>query len=390
MAEKLTEIELSGIQLHDTQPRVLKDPSYNILQANTYLGDLLERSSKEDDIETPYGLIHVAVQGDRSKPAILTYHDIGMNHVTCFQGFFNYSEMQPILRHFCVYHVNAPGQQEGAVPLTQSESAVKAKSVSSRKYVVESASLTTLLPRSGYPTMDQLAEMLVPVLQFYNIRAIIGFGVGAGANILSRLALAHPDRVDALFLINPTAGVTGWSEWAYQKLNTWYLKGGNITAFTEGYLLWHWFGKDTKDRNHDLVQVYKENIKAINPHNLAMFIDSYINRTDLGIIRNTDPLRKVKSLKCNIMLVAGTGSPHLDDSVNMYGRLDPVNSNWMKISDCGGMALEEQPTKVCEAFRLFLQGMGHVPALSQSKYVAARTAAHQEPLLDDPIRTASC
>ena len=37
--------------------------------------------------------------------------------VTCFQGFFGFNEMQPLLRHFCVYHVNAPGQEEGALHL---------------------------------------------------------------------------------------------------------------------------------------------------------------------------------------------------------------------------------------------------------------------------------
>ena len=30
-----------------------------------------------------------------------------------------------------------------------------------------------------------------------------------------------------------------------------------------------------------------------------------------------------------------------------------------QIADCGGMPLEEQPGKTCEAFRLFLQGMGY-------------------------------
>ena len=36
-------------------------------------------STQEDDIETQYGNMHVAIQGDRSKPAILTFHDIGLN-----------------------------------------------------------------------------------------------------------------------------------------------------------------------------------------------------------------------------------------------------------------------------------------------------------------------
>ena len=31
----------------------------------------------------------------------------------------------------------------------------------------------------------------------------------------------------------------------------------------------------------------------------------------------------------------------------------------LQIADCGGMPLEEQPGKVCEAFRLFLQGQGY-------------------------------
>ena len=34
---------------------------------------------QEDNIETPFGTMHVAVQGDRSKMAILTVHDIGLN-----------------------------------------------------------------------------------------------------------------------------------------------------------------------------------------------------------------------------------------------------------------------------------------------------------------------
>lgn len=32
----------------------------------------------------------------------------------------------------------------------------------------------------------------------------------------------------------------------------------------------------TMRQNHDLVQVYSENVAAINPPNLAHFIDSYI------------------------------------------------------------------------------------------------------------------
>ena len=56
-------------------------------------------------------------------------------------------------------------------------------------------------------------------------------------------------------------------------------------------------------------------------------------RTDLGIVRETNPLKKktIKNFHCPVMLVAGDYSPHVDDTVNMNGRLDPGQSTWMKV-----------------------------------------------------------
>lgn len=71
----------------------------------------------EERVETARGSILVAVQGDRTKPAILTYHDLGLNYISSFQAFFNYIDMRALLDNFCVYHVNAPGQEEGASAL---------------------------------------------------------------------------------------------------------------------------------------------------------------------------------------------------------------------------------------------------------------------------------
>lgn len=36
-----------------------------------------------------------------------------------FQAFFNYSEMRVLLDNFSVFHVNAPGQEEGAATLPE-------------------------------------------------------------------------------------------------------------------------------------------------------------------------------------------------------------------------------------------------------------------------------
>ncbi|XP_006619983.1 protein NDRG3 isoform X2 [Apis dorsata] len=318
-SDSMDDIELKNIQLQFPPLRCLsRDDS----------------SVREERVETDKGSILVAVQGNRAKPAILTYHDLGLNYISSFQAFFNYIDMRVLLENFCVYHVNAPGQEEGAPTLPED-------------YV--------------YPSMDELAEHLLFVLSHFGLKSVIGFGVGAGANILARFALAHPEKVNALCLINCVSTQAGWIEWGYQKLNVRHLRSQGMTQGVLDYLMWHHFGRGTEERNHDLVQVYKNYFeRRVNPTNLALLIDSYVRRTDLNITRELDPTRKKEGLTLGVpvMNITGALSPHVDDTVTLNGRLDPMNSSWMKISDCG-MVLEEQPGKVSEAFRLFLQGEGY-------------------------------
>lgn len=349
--EKLTDIELTSIEVTEAKTRTITSDADSIL-------------IQENDIETPYGNIHVAIQGNKSKMAIITYHDIGLNHVSCFQGFFNYDEMQPILRHFCVYHINAPGQDEGAMHLRPQHDAL--------------GNPESLGNRFEYPTMDQLAESIQYVVDHYGIKRFIGFGVGAGANVLSRYALNHEHTVDSLVLINPTSTQASWSEWGNQKLSSFYLWRGQMTNFSEEHLLWHWFGSKTRWENNDLITVFKEYVKSINPQNLSLLIESYIKRTDLGISRELDPLKKseVKQIKCRTLILVGDDAPHVEDAIYMNSRMDPSETDFFKIQDCGGMPLEETPGKVCEAFRLFLQGMGYVPSLRQVHKPTMKTDLH--------------
>ncbi|XP_011504475.1 PREDICTED: protein NDRG3 isoform X2 [Ceratosolen solmsi marchali] len=334
-SDSMDDIELKNIQL--------QFPALRYLTRD-------DGSVREERVDTDKGSLLVAVQGNRAKPAIITYHDLGLNYISSFQGFFNYIDMRVLLENFCVYHVNAPGQEEGAATLAE-------------EYI--------------YPTMEELAEQLLFVVGHFGLRSVIGFGVGAGANILARFALAHPEKVNALCLINCVSTQAGWIEWGYQKLNCRHLRSQGMTQGVLDYLMWHHFGRGTEERNHDLVQVYKNYFeRRVNPTNLALFIDSYVRRTDLNIARELDPTRKRdgSTLAVPVMNITGSLSPHVDDTVTLNGRLDPTNSSWMKISDCG-MVLEEQPGKVSEAFRLFLQGEGYVAPLSPLKMADYRLAS---------------
>uniref|UniRef100_A0A6I8QCJ2 Protein NDRG1 n=1 Tax=Xenopus tropicalis TaxID=8364 RepID=A0A6I8QCJ2_XENTR len=126
---------------------------------------LQEYVTQEHDIETAHGIVHVTMCGTPklNRPVILTYHDIGLNHKTCFNSLFNFEDMHEITQHFSVCHVDAPGQQEGAASFPAG-------------YM--------------YPSMDQLAEMLPGVIQQLGLKSVLGLGIGAGAYILTRFAVS--------------------------------------------------------------------------------------------------------------------------------------------------------------------------------------------------------
>jgi hypothetical protein len=45
-----------------------------------------DRSYKEEAVKTSRGMVTVAWKGKRENPALVTYHDIGLNHVANFQA----------------------------------------------------------------------------------------------------------------------------------------------------------------------------------------------------------------------------------------------------------------------------------------------------------------
>uniref|UniRef100_A0A7M4F6Q2 NDRG family member 3 n=1 Tax=Crocodylus porosus TaxID=8502 RepID=A0A7M4F6Q2_CROPO len=332
-------------------------------------------NDKEHNIETAFGVVHVTMRGTPkgNRPVILTYHDIGLNHKSCFNAFFNFEDMQEITRHFAVCHVDAPGQQEGAPPFP-----------------------------SGYQysSMDELAEMLPAVLTHLSLKSIIGIGVGAGAYILSRFALNHPDLVEGIVLINIDPCAKGWIDWAVAKLSGW-------TTNIVDIVLAHHFGHEELQANLDLIQTYTLHIaQDINQDNLQLFLNSYNSRRDLEIERPVLGINEntAKTLKCPALLVVGDSSPAVEAVVECNSRLDPTKTTLLKMADCGGLpqvvqvrthflveqirvvlkhmlystcsnalCFSLQPGKLTEAFKYFVQGMGYMPTASMTRLIHSRT-----------------
>jgi hypothetical protein len=56
----------------------------------------------------------VNIYGDKAKHPIVTVHDIGMNSIMNFENFFQFQTPAHLTKRFCVYNINAPGQEIGA------------------------------------------------------------------------------------------------------------------------------------------------------------------------------------------------------------------------------------------------------------------------------------
>ena len=63
-----------------------------------------------------------------------------------------------------------------------------------------------------FPSLQVLGEDLVTILDTLHVRYVIGFGEGAGANVIARFGLAHPTRTVGLILINCTGSAVSVKE----------------------------------------------------------------------------------------------------------------------------------------------------------------------------------
>jgi len=264
---------------------------------------------------------------DGKKPVIVTVHDLGCSHKTV-KWFVDHDSMTGIRTRAAFIHVDVPGQDENAADV------------------------------ENFPSMEALGGAISNILDNFNVKAAVGLGEGAGANILARFALAHPEKCLGLCLIHCTSTTAGFMEVARDSILTWKLDHIGMDPSVESYLVLHRFGSTnlegakTVSEIDAVIKNFTDRLyHKRNAHNLRAFVQSFRNRTEL----THDELN---ALRPHVLLVTGKEASFNHTVHTMYSKLDnKQKATMLEIADVANI-LAEAPVKLAEGLQYFLQGIG--------------------------------
>ncbi|KAG5225467.1 hypothetical protein OIU76_027270 [Salix suchowensis] len=295
-------------------------------------------SGKDYAIETCSGLVSVSVYGDQDKPALVTYPDLALNHTSCFQGLLFCPEACSLLLHnFCLYHISPPGHELRAA---------------------------TISPDDPLLSVDDLADQVAEVLNYFGLEAVMCMGVTAGAYILTLFAMKYRQRVLGLILISPLCNAPSWTEWLYNKVLSNLLYYYGMCGVVKELLLKRYFSKEARGSaqvpESDAVLACKRLLDERQGLNVWRFLEAINGRQDIS-----DGLRK---LLCRSLVFVGENSPFYFESLDMTSGLDRRYSALVEVQACGSMVTQEQPHAMLIPMEYFLTGyrMYRPPKLSAS------------------------
>ncbi|XP_038716293.1 protein NDL2-like isoform X2 [Tripterygium wilfordii] len=251
-------------------------------------------------VKTSRGAISVCVCGDQEKPALITYPDVALNYMSCFQGLLYCPDAASLLLHnFCIYHIDAPGHELGADVISSD---------------------APLL------SVDDLADQVAEVLDYFGLKQVLCLGVTAGAYILTLFAIL---------------------------LNLLYFYG--MCGVLKECLLQRYFSKEFRCGMHgsesDIIQACRRLLDERQSLNVVRFLQAVNERHDI-----TEGLNK---LQCKTLMFVGESSPFHAESAYMSTKMGRKKCALVEVQACGSLVTEEDPYAMLIPIEFFLMGLGY-------------------------------
>ncbi|TYI22459.1 hypothetical protein ES332_A06G104700v1 [Gossypium tomentosum] len=258
-------------------------------------------------VKTRCGMVSVALFGDQDKPALVTYPDLALNHISCFQGLFFSPEVNSFLLHnFCIYHISPPGHEVGAAPIGSDDL---------------------------MPSVDDLADQVLEVLNFFGLGSVMCMGVAAGAYVLTLFAMKYRQRVLGLILVSPLCRAPSWTEWLVNKVMSNLLYFYGMCGVVKELLLKRYFSQEVRgsveEPESDIVQACRRLLDERQSISVQQFLEAMNGRRDLS-----EGLRK---LHCRSLIFVGENSPFHSEALHMTSKLDRRYSDLVEKPTGSGM-----------------------------------------------------
>lgn len=300
------------------------------------LGLVIASSIAESNFPSPFGWrvstqsiepltfeVHTSQRADPG-PAVITFSDIGLSE-TAFAPFFQYCRREnacPQLDFASAhYHTCFPGHFTDSPTLSSSEDV----------------------------SFDAVVQAISTLIDFYQIKRLIGLGVGLGGTMLLRANAKHPKIFSGLVLISPVIAPATMTERIFQAaddlLNS--SLGLGLTRRVKDKFIARWVSDSTREHLFGAVQILDEDLNRRNPSNVMKMLSQDAWRGD-----SSDCIKKVTS---RVMLITGKDSQlrfHVNDAIELF---DSKQSTWLDIAEAGSLVYDEMPDRVGKALSLFLQ-----------------------------------
>jgi hypothetical protein len=221
--------------------------------------------------------------------------------------------MAPIKNSSVFIHVDIPGQEANAEVLDLG----KDPAGNDKKF----------------PTMQELGEDLVNILDTLRIKYVVGMGHGAGANIMMRFGMVHSQRCLGIVLLHPTAMNATLFDNIQEKVTS---RKRSIGLGSGGA--------------GDLSE-YQVNIM-----NMSKYVQSFQDRDDVS-----DKLKT--GLKVDALLITGSKSSSLKACDAMFQNCNKTRTSIIRYDDITD-PLGQAQVKLADNVLLFVKGCGWLTSVT--------------------------
>jgi len=248
----------------------------------------------------------------QQQAVFLTVHNAGANHQEWLR-FANHPAMAPIKNNSLFIHIDIPGQEANAELLSLGKDAAGED--------------------KKFPTMQELGEDLVNILDTLRIKYVIGIGHGAGANIMMRFGMTHSQRCLGVVLLHPTSMSATLFDNIQEKVTS---RKRSIGLGSGGA------GE---------ISEYQVNIM-----NMAKYVQSFQDRDDVS-----DKLKT--GLKVDALLITGSKSSSLKACDQMFQNCDKTRTSIIRYDDITD-PLGQAQVKLADNVLLFVKGCGWLTSVT--------------------------